>query len=337
VTAERAAERAHTPVMAKEVVEALAPRAGAIYVDGTFGAGGYSEAILAAADATVYGIDRDPAAVARAAALVRRYPGRLTVIAGRFGDMDRALRDRGVEAVDGVALDLGVSSMQLDEAERGFSFRFDAKLDMRMEGPEAANQASAAEVVNEMAEDDLAGIIKRYGEEKRARQVARAIAAARRQKPIERTGELADIVRGAVGRGARDSSGIDNATRTFQALRIYVNDELGELERGLRAAERLLAPGGRLVVVAFHSLEDRIVKLFLRERSSTAAQGPRHLPQASDTARRAPTFTLLFKGPGRPSQAECGANPRARSARLRAAERTGVPAWPDADNEGRAS
>ena len=332
----------HTPVMLREVIEALAPRGDAIYVDGTFGAGGYTGAILEAAQATVYGIDRDPEAVARAAGLVRQYPGRLNVIAGRFGDMDRHLRDRGVEAVDGVVLDLGVSSMQIDEPERGFSFRFDAMLDMRMEGPgkdreQDGGQPSAADVVNDMPEEDLAAIIKRFGEERRARQVARAIVTARRLGRIERTGHLADIVRGAVSRPRRDGPGLDDATRTFQALRIYVNDELGELERGLRAAERVLAPGGRLAVVAFHSLEDRIVKDFLRRRSGGQPRGPRHLPETPDRA-PSPTFKLLFKGPCRPSQAECGANPRARSARLRAAERTGAPAWPaNGETAGRAA
>lgn len=328
----------HIPVMLREVVSVLAPRDGGIYVDGTFGAGGYSEAILEAARATVYGIDRDPEAVARAADLVRRYPGHLTVIAGRFGDMDRHLRGHGIETVDGIAFDLGVSSMQLDEPERGFSFRFDARLDMRMEGPAASDQPSAADVVNDMAEDELADIIKRFGEERRSRQVARAIAAARRRSRIERTEQLAEIVRGAVPRRPRDAGGIDSATRTFQALRIYVNDELGELERGLKAAERLLAPGGRLAVVAFHSLEDRIIKAFLRQRSGAKPRGPRHLPEAAEKTQPKPTFKLLFKGACRPSRAECDANPRARSARLRAAERTMAPAWPANDDElGRAA
>ncbi len=334
----------HMPVMLDQVIAALAPRAAGTYVDGTFGAGGYARAILEAANTTVYGIDRDPQAVERAAALVRRYPGRLTVIAGRFGDMDRDLRDHGVAAVDGIALDLGVSSMQLDQPERGFSFRFDAKLDMRMEGPSAKTaQASAADVVNDMAEDRLADIIKRFGEERRARQVARAIVAARRRERIETTGQLAEIVRAAVGRrtGERGSKrgrdgegrGIDDATRTFQALRIHVNDEMGELARGLAAAERLLAPGGRLAVVAFHSLEDRIVKTFLRQRSGAEGRATRHRPDTSDTG-PSPSFKLLFKRPCRPSRVECDANPRARSARLRAAERTAAPAWP-ANDDGR--
>ena len=328
----------HTPVMLSEVIAVLTPRDGGVYLDGTFGAGGYTRAILEAAKATVYGIDRDPEAVARAAELVRRHAGRLTVIAGRFGDMDRELHARDISAVEGIALDLGVSSMQLDTPERGFSFRFDAELDMRMEGPAGSSQPSAADVVNDMAEEELAEIIRRFGEERRARQVARAIAAARRQGRIERTGQLAEIVRGAVPRRPREAAGIDSATRTFQALRIYVNDELGELERGLRAAERLLAPGGRLAVVAFHSLEDRIVKAFLRQRSGMESRGPRHLPEALDETRQTPTFKLLFKGACRPSQAECDANPRARSARLRAAERTMAPPWPANDDDwGRAA
>lgn len=316
----------HTPVMLREVIAALAPRDGGIYVDGTFGAGGYAAAIAEAAETRVYGIDRDPAAVAAARGLVECYRGRLSVIEGRYGDMDRLLAGQGVDAADGVALDLGVSSMQLDTAERGFSFRHDAPLNMRMDDHGHPN---AADVVNDMAEDDLAHIIWRYGEERGSRRVARAIAAARRERRIERTVELADIVRGAVGGGAKAAGGIDPATRTFQALRIHVNDELGELQRGLCAAERLLTPGGRLAVVAFHSLEDRIVKDFLRERSGTQSRGPRHRPEPAD-AHLDPTFEPLFKGPCRPSPAECDANPRARSARLRAAARTAAPAWPAA-------
>ncbi|MFQ5774231.1 MAG: 16S rRNA (cytosine(1402)-N(4))-methyltransferase RsmH [Kiloniellaceae bacterium] len=314
----------HVPVMLREVLEVLAPRDGAIYVDATFGAGGYATAILDAAECRVWGIDRDPQAVARAAGLVRRYTGRLTVIAGRFGAMHRLLCGHGVDTVDGVALDLGVSSMQLDAPERGFSFRADGPLDMRMEcegGP------SAAEVINALSESELADLIRRYGEERRARQVARAIVGARRERPIERTVQLAEIVRKAVGRRAKGGGGIDPATRTFQALRIHVNDEMGELERGLRGAERLLAPGGRLAVVAFHSLEDRIVKTFLKERSGAGPRGPRHLPEEAGATRRSPTFEPLFRGACRPSRAERDANPRARSARLRAARRTAAPAW----------
>jgi 16S rRNA (cytosine1402-N4)-methyltransferase len=336
------AKGGHTPVMLREAIEALSPRDGAIYVDGTFGAGGYAEAILAAADCRVWGIDRDPEAVARGQALAARHPERLKLIHGRFGAMDRLLGAQQVFAVDGIALDLGVSSMQLDQAERGFSFRTEGPLDMRMDQSAAGDTTgsaedagpSAAEVVNELSEAELADIIHHYGEERRARQVARAIVAARRERPIEDTARLAEIVRAAVRpaskvqakhRGKGAGRGIDPATRTFQALRIHVNDELGELERGLHAAERLLAPGGRLAVVSFHSLEDRAVKVFLRARAGAGPGGSRHRPEAA--ARRDPTFLPLFRGACRPGRAECEGNPRARSARLRAAERTAAAAW----------
>jgi len=316
----------HTPVMLREVLDALAPRDGAIYVDGTFGAGGYTAAILDAADCTVWGIDRDAEAISAGDAMVATYAGRLTLVEGRFGAMDRLLGDRGVSAVDGIALDLGVSSMQIDQPARGFSFAADGPLDMRMEP--AGPGPSAADVVNSLSEAELADIIHRYGEERRSRQVARAIVAARREHPIVRTGELATIVRKAVKqRPAKGEKRIDPATRTFQALRIYVNDEIGEISRGLGAAERLLAPGGRLAVVAFHSLEDRAVKQFLRERSGDLPRRSRHLPEAPDPAPRPATFQPLFRGTCRPSRAECAANARARSARMRAARRTDAPAW----------
>jgi 16S rRNA (cytosine1402-N4)-methyltransferase len=314
----------HIPVMLGELLEALSPRADALYVDGTFGGGGVSTALLEAVDCRVWGIDRDPEAVAASAALVKRYAGRLSVIEGCFGEMDRLMQERGAAPVDGIALDLGVSSMQLDRPERGFSFRTDGPLDMRMAGPEHTAGPSAAEIVNSLSEAALADLLYRYGEERKSRPIARAIVAARRERPFERTLELAETVRRVVKRGPE---GLDPATRTFQALRIYVNDELGELRRGLRAAERLLRRGGRLAVIAFHSLEDRIVKDFLRERSGGAARGSRHLPEASGDSRPAASFSALFKGPRRPSPSECAANPRARSARLRAAERTAAPAW----------
>lgn len=304
----------HRPVMLAEVLTALAPRDGGLYVDGTFGRGGYSAGLLEAADCRVIGIDRDPDAIAHGREMATAYGGRLALVEGRFGDMDRLVSAR---PVDGVTLDLGVSSPQLDVAERGFSFRFDGPLDMRMgrDGP------TAADVVNGLPEAELADVIYRLGEERRSRQIASAIVASRAVKPIERTLELAEIVRSVV-KPAKD--GLDPATRTFQALRLYVNEELGELERGLGAAERLLAPGGRLAVVAFHSLEDRLVKTFLRQRSGTAARGSRHLPPGREET--GGSFALLHRQALQPSAAEARANPRARSARLRAAERTAMPA-----------
>src|SRR5205085_7146620 len=257
--------------------------------------------LLAAARCHVLGLDRDPEAVRRGAELAARHHGRLSVIEGRFGDMERLVRGASAEPIAGVALDLGVSSLQLDAAERGFSFRYDGPLDMRM----GRDGTSAADLLARLGEDELAELIRDLGEERFARRVARAIAAARRQTPIRRTGQLADIVRGAI---PRREPGLDPATRTFQALRIAVNDELGELDRGVAAAERLLAPGGRLAVVAFHSLEDRRVKTFLRERANESAGGSRHLPV---TTRRAPTFRLLQRRAVKPSEAELAPNPPA--------------------------
>lgn len=311
---------AHEPVMVGAMVAAMSPRDGGRYVDGTFGWGGYARALLDAADCNVLGIDRDPLAAARGRAMAADYPDRLRVLEGRFSEMEALLASVGVFAVDGVAFDLGVSSMQLDEPERGFSFSADGPLDMRMQpvGP------TAADVVNEEPEARLADIIFELGEERRARRVARAIVEAREKRPIERTRQLADIVAGAVGRAG--TRRIHPATRTFQALRIYVNDELGELTRGLQAAERLLAPEGRLVVVAFHSLEDRIVKTFLRRRSGGAGGVSRHRPPVEP--KRPPSFRLLSSRAKRPTEAEIARNPRARSARLRAAERTDAAPWP---------
>lgn len=310
----------HVPVMLREVLDAIAPRDGGIYVDGTFGAGGYATAILQAADCSVVGIDRDPEAVARGAAVAERFPGRLTVVHGRYGAMREILSERGVASVDGVALDIGVSSMQIDQADRGFSFQRDGALDMRMD----QDGMSAADVVNTLPEADLAQVIREFGEERMARRVARAIVEARSEQPITRTGRLAEVVRGVV-RASGD--GIDPATRTFQALRIYVNDELGELGRGLTGAESVLNPGGRLAVVAFHSLEDRVVKAFIRERSGTAPQVSRHLPEAVHP--HAPSFRTITRRAVRPGDDEASVNPRARSARLRVAERTSAPAWPN--------
>ena len=311
----------HRSVLLEEVLEALAPRADGIYVDGTFGAGGYTRALLDAGVAHVYAIDRDPGALALGAALEAAHPGRLTLCLGRFGEMEGLVGRHGTKAVDGIALDLGVSSMQLDTPERGFSFRFDGPLDMRMEGREGG--PSAADLVNGSDEATLADIIWRLGEERMARRVARAIVEARAKAPILRTLQLAGIVAGALGPRAL-AERIHPATRTFQALRLWVNDELGELERGLAAAERLLAPAGRLAVVSFHSLEDRAVKGFLRARAGGDGGPSRHAPVA---ARRSPSFRLLRAGAVKPSDAETAANPRARSARLRAAERTAEPAF----------
>jgi 16S rRNA (cytosine1402-N4)-methyltransferase len=301
----------HVPVMLAEVLDALAVRDGGSYVDGTFGGGGYARAMLEAADCRVLGIDRDPDAIARGAKLAANYNGRLTLAQGRFSELDELLERAGEKGSDGVVLDLGVSSFQLDQAERGFSFREDGPLDMRMskEGP------SAADVVNTADEKTLADILLRLGEERHARRIARAIIAAR---PVARTGELADIVSRVLGPAAKRFA-THPATRTFQALRIHVNDELGELERGLEAAERALRPKGRLAVVSFHSLEDRIVKKFLAARETRADHGSRHAPTP---ARAHPaTFRLIETGAKKPTESELAINPRARSARLRVGER----------------
>jgi 16S rRNA (cytosine1402-N4)-methyltransferase len=292
----------HIPVLMREVVDALQPRDGGRYVDGTFGAGGYTTAMLDRADCQVIAIDRDPDAIGAGRALAERYAPRLRLIEGRFGDMADLLSAEGVDDVDGVALDLGVSSMQFDQADRGFSFRASGPLDMRME----KNGPSAADLVNDADEAELADIIFRYGEERRSRRVARAIVEARKTKRIETTSELAEIVRRAVGPQGRDES--DPATRTFQALRIAVNDELGELERGLAAAEQVLAPGGRLAVVSFHSLEDRAVKEFVRARAGRTPGPSRHAPPRADA--EAAKLRDLTRKPVLPSAAEIAANPR---------------------------
>jgi 16S rRNA (cytosine1402-N4)-methyltransferase len=308
----------HVPVMLREVLSQLAPRDGALYIDGTFGAGGYTRAILQAANCKVIAIDRDQSAVAAGAALVEEFSGRLTLVEDRFSNLDQVARDLGHAQVDGVVLDVGVSSMQIDEAARGFSFRGDGPLDMRME----ASGPSAADVVNKTDERDLSRIISVLGEEKFARKVAHAIVEARNEAPIETTGKLAEIVRRVV----RSKPGeIDPATRTFQALRIYVNDELFELSEALAAAERILAPGGKLVVVSFHSLEDRLVKTFLTARSMAPAVS-RHAPEAKA---KPATFKLTTKKPLIAADDETGQNYRARSAKLRAAERTSAPAYND--------
>jgi 16S rRNA (cytosine1402-N4)-methyltransferase len=302
----------HIPVLLDEVMGALALQAGETVVDGTFGAGGYTRAMLAVGVGRVIGFDRDPDAIRDGRSLVP--DPRLTLVQERFSQMDRVLAERGIGPVDAIALDIGVSSMQLDTAGRGFSFQADAPLDMRMEqsGP------TAAEFLNQADEADIARVIRDYGEEPRARTIARAIVAAR---PIERTGELATIVRRATG--YRQGQKSDPATRTFQAIRIHLNSELDELEEGLVAAERSLRPGGRLAVVTFHSLEDRIVKRFFRDRSGGTPAGSRHRPALADP--NEPTFEKVAK-PVSPTERELAGNPRSRSARLRSAVRTTAPA-----------
>ncbi len=304
----------HLPVMLAEVLDNLAPRDGGAYVDGTFGGGGYARAILGRAGCTLYAFDRDPDAIARGQALLAESAGRLTLIESRFGEMREELAARGVTAVDGVVLDLGVSSFQLDQAERGFSFRFDGPLDMRMEkaGP------SAADLVNQLPEAELADILWQLGEERHSRRIARTLVAARKEAPIETTGRLRSLIHSVM---PRDPSGIDSATRSFQALRLKVNDELGEVERGLEAAAALLAPGGRLVVVAFHSLEDRIVKRFMQQAAGRGPGASRHDPSALLGAASKPRFRLVANNALRPGAAELSANPRARSARLRTLEK----------------
>jgi len=299
----------HVPVLLGEVITALRLSPGSVYVDATFGAGGYAHAALSDGAGQVFGIDRDPTALAANDI----DDARLVLIEGRFSVMDRLLAERGITSVDAVAMDVGVSSMQLDHAERGFSFQNDGPLDMRMgnDGP------SAADFINTATEAEIAEVLFRLGDEPKARRIARAVV---NDRPFARTAALAAMVRSACGPSA---AGKDPATRTFQALRIHVNDELGELEAGLQAAERLLRAGGRLAVVSFHSLEDRIVKTFMRDRSGAAPTGSRHLPT---TSARAATFTDTGKAI-RPTPTEIEHNPRARSATLRAATRTTAPTW----------
>jgi 16S rRNA (cytosine1402-N4)-methyltransferase len=310
----------HIPVLLSTMLEHLRPRDGGVYIDGTFGAGGYARAILEAAHCQVVAIDRDPQAIAGGAALKQQYGDRLVVAEGRFGDMAQIANELAISTADGVVLDIGVSSMQLDEVQRGFSFQSDGPLDMRMAG----RGPSAADLVNTLGEKELADLLFRLGEERRSRAIARAIVAARRRQPITRTHLLADVVARALG--GRKVEGKHPATRTFQALRIAVNDELGELARGLAAAERLLKPSGRLVVVTFHSLEDRIVKRFLGTRAGSRKSGSRHLPENANV--RPPSFQIINQKPISPGEEEIAANPRARSAKLRAGERTSAPAWP---------
>ena len=303
----------HIPVLLDEVIAGLAPQPGETHVDGTFGAGGYTRALLASG-ANVIAFDRDPDAIAEGQALVAESQGRLELVPDVYSRMGEALAERGIDRVDGVTLDVGVSSMQLDRADRGFSFQADGSLDMRM----GQSGMSAADFLNTADEAEIADVLFHFGEERQSRRVARAIVAAR---PITRTGELAQIVRRALGYREHDKK--DPATRTFQAIRIHVNRELGELEDGLAAAEASLAPGGRLAVVSFHSLEDRIVKRFLKERSGSTPSGSRHLPEV---AQRTPSFEAVAK-PVRAGEAELARNPRSRSATLRVARRTAASPW----------
>jgi 16S rRNA (cytosine1402-N4)-methyltransferase len=305
-------------VLLQEVLRALRPGAAERFIDGTYGAGGYARAILDAADCSVLALDRDPAAIAAGRGFETSFGGRLRLIETPFSLMEDAARSIGWDQVDGVVLDLGVSSMQLDEAERGFSFMRDGPLDMRMSG----TGRSAADVVNTFEKDEIANILFGLGEERRSRAIAAAIVKDRENAPFERTSQLAALVERVLGRKPGDPK--HPATRTFQALRLYVNAELSELEQALTAAERILKPGGRLAVVSFHSLEDRIVKNFLADRSGRRAHGSRHLPAGPEGP--AATFELKDRHGMEPSEAETAANPRARSARLRWAVRTDTPA-----------
>jgi 16S rRNA (cytosine1402-N4)-methyltransferase len=307
----------HIPVLLDEVLEALDPRPGETYLDGTFGGGGYTRAILDSADCTIWAIDRDPMAIARGAAIAAQYPGRLHLVEGRFGDLIELLGAHGVASLDGVVLDLGVSSFQIDDAARGFSFRNDGPLDMRM----GADGPSAADLVAKLPAEDLADILYQFGEERQSRRIARAIVTARIEQPITTTARLAEIIRSVL---PPDRSGIHPATRSFQALRIKVNDELGEIERALGQAVRILRPGGRLVVVSFHSLEDRIVKRFMSEAAGQAPGPSRYDPRGLLPSAVA-SFSLLTRKAVRPGLAETSANPRARSARLRALRRLDAP------------
>ena len=308
-----ATQTGHIPVMLAEVLASLAPHDGGTYLDGTFGGGAYASAILDHASCTLWAIDRDPEAIERGANLMARYPGRLHLLHGQFADMVALLAQAGVSRLDGIVLDLGVSSFQLDDPDRGFSFRHDGPLDMRM----GKHGTSAADLVNTLPERALADILYQFGEERASRRIAQAIVAARQQAPIETTARLAGIIRSVT---PPDRSGNHPATRSFQALRIKVNDELQQIHTALAQAASLLGPNGRLVVVAFHSLEDRIVKQFMHQVSGRTGAPSRHDP-AGLTHRHAPAFRLLTARALRPAPAETDHNPRSRSARLRALER----------------
>ena len=315
----------HVPVLLNEVVKALAPVAGEVHLDGTFGGGGYATALMDRAPITLLAIDRDPTAIARAEAM-SQVGHAIVPLPGCFGDMGELAREAGFDALDGITLDLGVSSFQIDEADRGFSFQKDGPLDMRMGGL----GPSAADAVAQLSESELADVIFHLGEEREARRIARFIVLRRREVMFKRTLDLAETVERALGgrRGAR----VHPATRTFQALRMYVNDELGELSRALATAETLLKPGGRLAIVTFHSLEDRLVKLFLRRRAGLDTGGSRHMPEIVEGP--APSFRLQPKKAIEPSSSEVAQNPRARSARLRVAIRTDAPAWAESVDTG---
>ena len=308
----------HAPVLLAEVIEALSPAPDDVMIDATFGAGGYTRAILAAG-ARVIALDRDPSVQPHADAVAADFPGKFQLVRTPFSDLSAAFAGTGEAKLDGAVFDIGVSSMQLDQAERGFSFMRDGPLDMRM----SSDGESAADIVNRWEHGPLAHIFKLYGEERQSGRVATAILRRRAETPFTRTLDLAEVVEKALG--GRRGAPIHPATRVFQALRIAVNDELGELTAGLEAVEATLAPGGRLAVVTFHSLEDRIVKQFLTERTGNTPAGSRHAPVSIDS--RKPSFTLQFKGAREAGDAERADNPRARSARLRAAVRTDAPAW----------
>jgi 16S rRNA (cytosine1402-N4)-methyltransferase len=312
----------HAPVLLDEVIEALGPKAGDVIIDATFGAGGYTRAILKTG-ATVIALDRDPTVQPHADAVANDYPETFRLIRTPFSGLAEAFAQTGEARLDGVVFDIGVSSMQLDQAERGFSFMRDGPLDMRMSGNSDHGGETAADIVNTWDHGPMAHIFKLYGDERQSGRAATAILRRRVEKPFERTLDLAAVVEKALG--GRRGAPIHPATRVFQALRIAVNDELGELRAGLEAAEATLAPGGRLAVVTFHSLEDRIVKAFLTERTGNAPGGSRHAPVAMEV--RKPSFTLSFKGAREAGEAELATNPRARSAKLRAAVRTDAAPW----------
>ena len=311
----------HVPVLLSQVLAALAPKPGERFIDGTYGAGGYAGAILEAApDTRVLGLDRDPSAIAAARADIERPAGRLTLVEGRFGDIEQIAEQWGFAPADGIVLDIGVSSTQIDDPNRGFSFQSDGPLDMRMSG----SGPTAADLLNTAEESQIADILFHLGEERSARAIARRIVARRRESPFARTRDLADLAVRVLGR--ESIAGRHAATRTFQALRMYVNDELAELARALVASERILAPGGRLAVVSFHSLEDRLIKRFFKERGQPEARGSRHLPPQAGHGRRS-SFMFVNQAPVSPTQEEIAVNRRSRSAKLRAVIRTDAPAW----------